>query len=234
MKTQIMSPNFLTVFGFTLLVSFVLPIVSAFGTSEFEVGTQFGISHLRPDVDDDYSVNITYTQIPSTLAHIGASPTSLYATWFPHKQFAIGPEFSFGRMSVSEEYQGAEEYWEEEETEESITTFHLGGKASYFLLSHSVSSPYVLGRVSHTVFSGEDSFFFDGNLKITGIGIGAGYQWRIGSAFVLRAKGQYQRLWMSIEDEDEGENANEFSFTIGIGTRFGNSKSSTSEVPNTQ
>lgn len=218
MKTLVVNRNKIVSFlaMFTFLVLTTVPV----SATEFEIGTQFGISHIRSDTDDDYSTSITYTQLPSGVAYVGASPTSLYATWFPHKQFAIGPEFSFGRMSVSEEY--GDEYWEEDETE-SITTLHLGGKASYFLLNHAVSSPYLFGRVSYTIFSGKDSFFFDGDLTITGIGIGGGYQWRIGPAFVLRAEGQYQRLWMSIEDEDEGESANEFSLTIGIGTRFGNS-----------
>jgi opacity protein-like surface antigen len=70
-----------------------------------------------------------------------------------------------------------------------------------------------LGRVSLTIFSG------DGDDEIlTSFGAGAGYQWRIDTAFVLRVEGQYQRLLVSDDDD-----ANEFSLTIGIGTRFGNS-----------
>lgn len=155
----------LTTFVLTLCVSSILWVMPTFAT-EFEFGTQFGISHLRPEGNDYYSTNITYTRFPSgTFLDVGSAPTSLYATWFPSKQFAIGPEFSFGRTSVSASYGG------ESETE-SITTLHLGGKASYFLLNHPVSSPYLFGRVSHTIFSGEDSFFFHGDLTITGIGIG--------------------------------------------------------------
>ena len=213
MKTPVLNGknlvSILTIFCFTLLTVLVLPGVSALAT-EFEIGTQFGISRLILDSDDS-TTNITYTRLPSgTFFDVGSSPTSLYATWFPGKQFAIGPEFSFGRTSVSEEY------WGEEETG-SITILYLGGRASYFLLSHAVSSPYVLGRVSHTVLSGEESFLFDENQTLTSFGGGVGYQWRIGSAFVLWAEGQYQRVLIS--DEDEG--ANEFSLTIGIGTRFG-------------
>ena len=48
------------------------------------------------------------------------------------------------------------------------------------------------------------------------------------SAFVLKAEGQYQRVLI------EDENANEFSFIIGFGTRFGNDKASTFEVPITR
>ena len=222
MKMQIMSPKFLTVFGFTLLVSLVLPIVPALA-NEFEVGTQFGISHIIPEGEDS-TTRITYTRLPaSTFLDTGSAPTSLYATWFPNKQFAIGTEFSFGRISVSEEY------WGEEETG-SITTLHLGGRAAFFPLSHLESSPYVLGRISQTIFTGEEFFFFDDERTLTSFGIGLGYQWRIGAAFVFRAEGQYQRLLVSDEDDD----ANEFSLILGIGTRFGNSKSSTSEVPNTQ
>lgn len=199
----------LPILGVVLLAFLVLSIMPASAT-EFEIGTQFGISHLRPEGDSS-TTRITYTRFPSgTFLDIGSAPTSLYATWFPSQQFAIGPEFSFGRTSVSEEY------WEERETE-SITTLHLGGKASYFLLNHAVSSPYVLGRVSLTVFSGSGD-----DQTLTSFGAGCGYQWRIDAAFVLRVEGQYQRLLVSDEEDD----ANEFSLTIGIGTRFGNSNNS--------
>ena len=194
----------LPILGFVFLFSLVSTTVLASET-EFEIGTQFGISYLRP-VGDSSTTRITYTRFPSgTFFDVGSAPTSLYATLFPSQQFAIGPEFSFGRTSVSEEY------WEERETE-SITTLHLGGKASYFLLSHEVSSPYLFGRVSLTMFSG-----YDDDQTLTSFGAGAGYQWRIDTAFVLRAEGQYQRLLVSDDDD-----ANEFSLTIGIGTRFGN------------
>lgn len=219
MKTLIVST--LTMFSFAFLMLATVPVMA----TDFEIGTQFGISHLIPEGDDS-TTSITYTRLPSgTFLDIGSSPTSLYATWFPNKQFAIGPEFSFGRMSVSDEY------WDEEDTE-SMTTLYLGGRISYFLFNHSVSSPYVLGRISHNIFSGEDSFLFDGDLSLTSFGGGLGYQWRIGSAFVLRLEAQYQRLWVSYEDEDE--NANEFSFIIGIGTRFGNSNANISTVPSTR
>ena len=184
MKTLIVNRKIfvstLTMFSLAFLMLTAVPAFAA----DFEVGTQFGISHLIPTSEDDSSTSITYTRLPSgTFLDIGTSPTSLYATWFLGKQFAIGPEFSFGRTSVSEEY------WDEEDTE-SITILYLGGRASYFLFNHSVSSPYVLGRVSHTIFNGDDSFFFDDNLSLTSFGGGLGYQWRIGPAFVLRAEVQ--------------------------------------------
>ena len=126
-------------------------------------------------------------------------------------------------MSVSAEYGG-------ESDTESITSFYLGGRAAYFLLSHAVSSPYLLGRVSTTIFSGEDTFLFGGGTTLTSFGIGLGYQWRIRDAFVFRAEGQYQRVLLSDDDDD----SNEFSLILGIGTRFGTSQSSTAEVPNAQ
>lgn len=198
----------LPILGFVLLAS-LLFIVPA-SANEFEIGTQFGISHIIPEGDDS-TTSITYTRLPSgTFLDTGSSPTSLYATWFPSQQFGIGPEFSFGRFSVSGEAEDA-----------GITSFHLGGRAAFFPLSHLQSSPYVLGRVSTTIFSGDDLLFFDEVETLISFGVGLGYQWRIGDAFVFRAEGQYQRLLLSNEDDD----ANEFSLIFGIGTRFGNSKS---------
>ncbi len=216
--------SILPISGFIFLTLLVLSIFPAFAT-DFEFGTQFSISRIVPEDDsDDYSSSITYTQIPSSLLYIGSSPTALYATWFPSTQFAIGPEFSLGRMSVSAEYFG------ESETE-SITTLYLGGRAAYFLQSHTMSNPYVLGRVSINMLSDEDGFFFGEDRTLTNLGIGLGYQWRIGHAFVLRTEAQYQRVFVA---DDVDEDANEFSLIIGLGTRFGNGKSSTPEVPNTQ
>ena len=199
----------LPILGFVLLASLLLATVPTLA-NEFEVGTQFGISHIIPEGDDS-TTSITYTRLPSgTFLDTGSSPTSLYATWFPSQQFGIGPEFSFGRFSVSGEGEDA-----------GITSFHLGGRTAFFPLSHLQSSPYVLGRVSTTIFSGDDLFFLDEVETLISFGIGLGYQWRIGDAFVFRAEGQYQRLLLSNEDDD----ANEFSLIFGIGTRFGNSKS---------
>lgn len=199
--------SILTMFAFLLLAT-----VPALGTTEFEIGTQFGISHIIPEGDGS-TTSITYMRLPSgTFLDTGSSPTSLYATWFPSQQLGIGPEFSFGRFSISEEYWG-------EETDAGITSFHLGVRAAFFPLSHLQSSPYVLGRVSTTLFSGDDTLFFDDIETLISFGIGLGYQWRIGDAFVFRAEGQYQRL-LPPDDDD----ANEFSLIFGIGTRFGNSK----------
>lgn len=215
MKTSVVNQKnigtSLPILGFVLLASLLLAITPALA-NEFEIGTQFGISHLIPEGDDS-TTSITYTNIPSPVVYIGSAPTSLYATWFPSQQFGIGPEFSFGRFSISEEYWG-------EEVDAGITALHLGGRAAFFPLSHLQSSPYVLGRVSTTIFSGDDIGFSDTE-NLTSFGFGFGYQWRIGAAFVFRAEAQYQRLFLSGEDDD----ANEFSLIFGIGTRFGNSKS---------
>jgi len=201
----------LPILGFVLLVSLLLAITPALA-NEFEIGTQFGISHLIPEGDD--STTITYIRLPSSIAYLGASPTSLYATWFLNQQFGIGPEFSFGRFSISEEYWGERE-------DAGITSFYLGGRAAYYLYSHAVSGPYALGRVSTTILSGDDIFSSDAGQTLISFGGGLGYQWRIGAAFVFRAEAQYQRVLVSDEDAD----ANEFSLILGIGTRFGNSKS---------
>ena len=225
--------SILTIFGFIFLISLILPVAPTLGTTEFEIGTRFGIAQLVPFPDTDFIFkSMTYANIPSAPAYVGgssptyaveSSPTALYATWFPNEQFAIGPEFSFGRMSVSAGHWGGAET-------ESITRLYLGGRAAYFPWSHAVSNPYVLGRVSTTILSGDGDFFFNEGETLPSFGIGLGYQWRIGAAFVFRAEGQYQLLFLS----DVGDYVNEFSLILGIGTRFGNSKSSASEMPSTQ
>ena len=191
--------SILTLFGFAFLVT--LGSVVPASATDFEVGTQFGISHLLIS-DDNETASATFIQIPGGLISGFTLPT-LYATWFPGKQFAIGPEFSFGGVSIEDS---------------SITSLYLGGRAAYFLNTHSMSSPYVSGRISlYTLFADEeDSFSEVGSLA--SFGAGFGYQWRIGPALILRAEGQYQRLFPF--EETVGA-ANELSFIIGLGTRFG-------------
>jgi hypothetical protein len=167
----------------------------AFAT-EFEFGTQFGISHTIAR-NDEYSDtrSLTLIHIPGGPIS-GFSLPSLYATWFPNKNFAVGPEFRFGRGT----YDG----------NDSITSLHFGGRIAYILDSYSKSTPYILGRSSILA----EYLYSDVELSVN-IGGGIGYQWRIGPAFILRTEAQYQRVLV------EDENANEFSFIIGIGTRFG-------------
>ena len=223
MKTPILNRknlvSMLTIFGSTVLMSLVLPIVPT-SAIDFEIGTQFGVSHLVPNVDDDYAVSLTYTRVPSgSFFDTSSTPPSIYATWFIGKHFAIGPEFSFGRTVFHEDSEYVEDSWEEENT--NIMSLSLGGRVAYFLRNYTRSSPYVLTRVSMATFHGEGPLFFDGSATLTSFGVGLGHQWRIGQAFVLRTEGQYQRVSLSFEDDFGGdETANEFSFIIGIGTRF--------------
>ncbi len=210
----------LTMFGIAFLMLAAAPIATGSPTVnptfDFEIGTQFGMSHLMPDSEDSSTASITFTRLPSgTFVDIGSSPTSLCATVFFGKHFAMGSEFGFGRISVSDES------WDGEDTG-SITTLHLAGRATYFPFRHFVSSPYVFGRITRTIFSGEDILFFDADdLFLASLGGGFGYQWRIGDAFVLRTEAQYQRVFDDDTIDADG-NAHEFSFIIGIGTRFGN------------
>ena len=210
MKTLVVNKNKI-VSILTMFALLVLATVPAMAT-EFEIGTQFGISRLSPSGDDAlFTTSLSYARLPSgTFLDIGSTPTSLYVTWFPNKRFAIGPEFSFGRTSVSVTF------LDETETE-SIIKLHLGGRAAFFLSSHSASSPYVLARFSQTTIIGEESHSFDEAESLRSFGGGVGYQWRIGSASTLRAEGLYQRLLIA----DEDDSINEFSLRIGIGTRFG-------------
>ena len=217
-KNLVSSP---TILGFTILISLVLLAVPTLA-ADFEIGTQFGLSYLVPNVDDDYSVSVTYTRVPSgAFFDISSTPTSIYATWFLGNHFAIGPEFSFGSTSFSENTGDFEDSSGAENP--NITSLYLGGRAAYFLRNHTMSSPYVLGRVSTATFGGAAPLFLDGNVTVISFGTGLGYQWRIGQAFVLRTEGQYHRMSMALEDDfsSEKETANEFSFIIGLGTRFG-------------
>lgn len=201
--------SILTLFCLTL-IAFLSPPTFA---TDFEIGTLFGISRMSSTNSDD-DATVTYTRLPSgSLLDIGASPTALYAMFYPAKQFGIGPEFSYGSASLSVEY------WGERETE-TFSTLHLGGRAMFFLTDYALSSPYLMGRASLTQFSGDSEGFFspDDTEGITSIGIGVGYQFVINPAFVLRFEGQYSILRVT----DEDDSLNEFSLKIGIGTRFGN------------
>ena len=188
-------------YSFAFLVLLVLPTTPASAT-DFEIGTQFGISHFMP-VDDADDSSLTLAGIPSSPIDPGHLPASLYATWFPNKRFALGPEFKLGRMSVTSEFFGKRET-------ESATAISLGGRAAYFLGSHAVSSPFLLGRISLTTVSGGND-----TENFQSFGAGFGYQWRIRSALILRLEGLFQRLIAP----DDGS-ANELRFAIGLGTRL--------------
>ena len=224
MKTLLVNRNnlvsILPILGFVTLVSFIFPIVPT-SAIDFEIGTQFGVSRLVPDLDDDYAASLTYTRLPSgAFFDVSSTPPSIYATWFLGQHFAIGPEFSFGSTVLHADSEDFEDSWEEENT--NITALYFGGRAAYFLRNYTRSSPYILTRVSMATFHGEGSLFLDGGATLRSFGAGLGYQWRIGQAFVLRTEGQYHRVFLSFEDDFNGdETANEFSFIIGIGSRFG-------------
>lgn len=188
-----------------LSISLISPIVPTFA-ADFEFGTQFGISRLVPD-EDDSTVTLTYMQFPSAIMNFGTTPTLLYATWFPSKMFAIGPEFSYGRISLTEEYWG-------EDDVTNLTSLYMGGRVALYFLGHSTSSPYLFGRISQTILNGDDTFIFESDETLSSIGLGIGYQWRIGASIVLRAEGHYHRVFV-----DE-ENANEYSLTFRFGNRF--------------
>ncbi len=210
--------SILTLFCLTL-IAFSSPTVYA---TDFEIGTLFGISRML-STDSDEETTVTYTRFPSSsYLDIGASPTAFYALFYPMKQIGIGPEFSYGSTSVSMEYgdeHDTEEYGDENDTE-TVSTLHLGGRASIFLTDHALSSPYLMGRASLTQFSlDSESFFFSGDTEgITSVGIGVGYQFVINPGFVLRFEGQYNILRFTDADDP----LNEFSLRIGIGTQFGN------------
>jgi len=203
--------SILTMFAFLVLAT--VPALA----NEFEVGTQFGISH-SIITDDDSSFTATTTAIPSGITNPGYAPPSLYATWFPSQQFAIGPEFQFGRVSNSFKLGD----WGEDSI--SQISLHLGGRAAYFFQSHAMSSPFAVGRVSLTMLSGEG--LPDDGATVISFGAGLGYQWHVRSALILRIEGLYHRILSSEPLEPlRSEQANAFRLAIGIGTRFGNSKS---------
>ncbi len=196
MKTLVMYRKFLTTSIFTLLVSLVLPIAPASAT-EFELGTQFGFTQLH----QESSSSILYLQAPT--GEIGDAGASPYLTFFPHKQFAISPTFSFAQVTSSYTYL-------EESISSSTSGLYLGSKFHLFLRGHEVSNPYLFSKVSITTTFSENS----DNESIYAVGVGAGYQWHIAPVYFLRLEGQYHR----IIDEDDHSNA--YSVTMGIGVRF--------------
>ena len=60
MKMQIVNRKSLMIFGLAFLVSLVFSVNPALAT-DFEVGTQFGISHIIPDGDDEFTESSTLT-----------------------------------------------------------------------------------------------------------------------------------------------------------------------------
>lgn len=199
--------SILTMFGLLSFFLLFLPLVPAMAAN-FEIGTQFGISHLMSEIDSGSS-SVTILRVPS--GEIGTVPASPYLTWFPNKQYAIRPEFGFTMLRLSSSYTFLGETTDIDSTTKSL---YLGGRFEFYLSSHEVSSPYGLIRGSMT------TTFFDSDTNPTTLrfGVGGGYQWRIRNNYILRAEGQYLRAFA---EDEEGENVNGFTFIIGIGIRFG-------------
>ena len=181
-----------------------------------EIGTQFGHSYLSADGE-----GLTLTGVP-TIPPL----SSLYVSWFPSEQLAIGPEFGFGRLSFDD---SGDEY--------SLSLLYLGGRGAFFLPSNAVSGLYLLGNGALLGLYGdveereiEDIRTSSGSEHIFSAGVGLGYQWRVGPAFVLKAEGRYQRWWVNYDEEyydgwdyswrENTIGVNQFSFFLGLGTRL--------------
>ena len=166
---------------------------------EVEIGTLFGLSHRLVESDSGIATaTLTHIGVPAALppVRVGFSfpyIPSLYLLWFPSEKLAIGPEFSFGRSSSNGD---------------GITSLYLGGRSAFFLQSNSMSSPYIMGHGALLFIDSDAESETDFSA-----GAGLGYQWRLGSALVLRAEGQYRR-WFN-------EEINDLSLIIGLGTRLG-------------
>ena len=206
MKTLVVNRNkivsILAMFAFLVLAT--APALA----NEFEFGTQFGVSHLVPETDYGSS-SVTLLRVPS--GDIGSALSSPYLTWFPNKQFAVRPEFSLTMLRLSQSYTTF--FGGAEEDHSTVITPHLGCRFEFYLSSYEVSNPYGLIWGSTTAIFDEDDDYATQRL-----GVGVGYQWRIGDNYVLRAEGKYLRAFA------EDENVNGFTFVIGIGARFGSNR----------
>ena len=125
--------SILTVFGFAFFVSLILTLVPAMA-ADFEIVTQFGISHLIPEIDNGSS-SVTILRVPS--GEMGTVPASPYLTWFPNKQYGVRPEFSFTMLRLSSSYTFLGETTDIDSTTKSL---YLGGRFEFYLSSHEVSS----------------------------------------------------------------------------------------------
>ena len=187
----------------TCLTAFVatVPVFAHQGedspATEVEIGVLFGLLSRSP------SYETIHIGVPSTVSGIVLPGIpSLYVSWFPSGQLALGSEFSFGRFSFDDG---------------GINTLYLGGRGGLSLRSNAVSGPYLLGNgaLLHLFVDngGSDTYF--------SAGAGLGYQWRVGPAFILRAEGRYRRWFHDEEFPLIVDGANEFSLFLGLGTRLG-------------
>ena len=66
-----------------------------------EIGTLFGLS--RFSGEGEGATAIAVPAPPSLFFAFAPGNPSLYVSWFPSEQLAIGPEFSFGRFSIDDD-----------------------------------------------------------------------------------------------------------------------------------
>ena len=162
-----------------------------------EIGTLFGLSHFP-------SSDLTIIGIPEPLLFSSTLTPSLYVSWFPSERLSLSSEFSFGR---SRDEHGVD-----------TSALYLGGQGAFFLRNNALSGPYTLGNgallglYEMVPFEGYGSSFEHRFY----VGVGLGYQWRVGPAFVLRTEGRYRtQIWSHRRSEDA------FSLFLGLGTRLG-------------
>ena len=158
---------------------------------EYEVGTRFGISRISSDDD-----SILMMAAPGSPTSGALGNPSLYVSWFPGARMSVGPEINVGRSS------GAAI---------GATSLNLGGRALFFLKNNTGSGAYLLCNGAVLVLD-VDEREAEADFSAGG---GAGYQFRAGAAFVVRAEAQYRR-WF----DDE---VNDFSLLVGLGARIGGS-----------
>ena len=158
-----------------------------------EIGTLFGLTHLRVISEDPFGDDDGVTLIGVPGHPISLGDQTLYVSWFPSEQLAIRPEFNLSQFS---------------DKVESFTLLYLGGQGAFFPKSNATSGLYILGRGGLLTVSADGS-----PGAFLSVGAGLGYQWHLGSAFVLRTEARYQR-WL-------GVGGNGLSLVIGLGTRVG-------------
>lgn len=167
--------------------------------SGVEIGTFFGLSHLRFDQDgvSGFGVPVAPSLEFDGLSFFSGSP-SIYAIWSPDESFSFGSEFSFGHYGHGEE---------------SVTALYLAVRGAFHLRAGGKSDSYLWARGS--IFTAEESDY-SGSASLTeyGLGAGLGYRWRVGSGLIVRAEGGYRR-WLSDPP------VNGFSLLLGLGSGAG-------------
>ena len=153
----------------------------------FELGMLAGASVQSADGD-----NLTTIALPSAL--VSTTLPAIYLSVFPSGNLSIGGEFGLGTLSG---------------VGESLTSYLVGGQATYFFTGNSGYGPYVsgLGTVFGVSGGGDSESEF-------GAGVGLGNSFRLGDTnLALRIEGRYRRFFDS--------SLNEFQFLIGFGGRIG-------------